>query len=227
MAYNIIKGCLLRYIYYQIVDKKIADLSGDAYIKVHDLDPFKKLYSSLNTSKIILINNSQPFQNENDSKGLFRFNIIDEITKKTYKSNIALVKPTTTRELWFRVTDFSHYKNLNPGDIIRYSISYNENEDEFKIFISKILRFNVLLERKEENKYFMPKQAKTEIDQLSIEILKKFSIEKTTETTTRGKNSIDYIVFQTVENINKKYMGINKQFNSIEYFDTFEEIIYE
>lgn len=217
----------MRYIYYQIVDKKIADLSGDAYIKVHNLSPFKKLYESISTSKIKLINNSKPYKNNNDNDRLFRFNIIDEITKETYKSNIALVKPTTTRELWFRVTAFSHYKNLNPGDIIRYSISFNENEDEFKIYISKILRFNVLLERKEENKYFMPKQAKTEIDELSIKILKKFSIEKTIKTTTRGKNSIDYTVFQTLKDVNKKYIGVNKQFNSIEYFDTFEEIIDE
>lgn len=207
------------HIYTIITDRKMSKCTGsDAYIELKNIENFKDIWTQIDNNSILTINNEPIIKNSNK----FKFKLLDNLTKKTYNSNIAKL----SNGIRFRIGDYCDAVNLFPDQIlhIRY---YIENENCFlSIQVENYYRY--LLKKIPTSPYYYNEQENCEKMEVSIvrnNFFLNWNITDVGESEPIGRSRLKYRMFN-VQDITTKYIGVPYSSDlELDAFDEIEEIL--
>jgi len=202
-----------------ITDRKMSRCTGsDAYIEFKNVDNFKNIWELIKNDTITTINNNKI--NKDGNK--FEFQLLDNLTKEKYNSNIAKI----SNGIRFRIGDYCDAVNLFPDQILHIRFSIENSNCFLSIQVENYYRY--LLKKIPKSEYYYNEQEnceKMEVSENREEYLKKFSINDIGESEPIGKSRLKYRMFE-IEYCNSKYVGVPYSLDlNIDKFDKIEEIL--
>lgn len=202
-----------------IADRKMCGYSGtDCYIDLKNVNNFKDIWSQINIDTITTIN-SEPIVKD---AGLFKFNLIDNFTKKKYESNIA----DLGKSIRFRITNYSKDINLTPSNILYITMDINGSNCNLGIKLENLYKYILKKVPRTDDKYYLVEEHEREETIVTFETyLNEFELSLVGTSLPIGKSQLTYEMY-TLNDCRKKYIGIPFDTNlEVDCFNEIEEIL--
>jgi len=201
-----------------ITDRKMSKCTGsDPYIELKNVNNFKDIWININNSSIMRINDDEI----NKSGNKFEFNLLDNLTKKRYTSNISKL----SNGIRFRIGDYCDDVGLFPDQILHIHFSVDGTNCFLSIQVENYYRY-ILKKIPNSSNYYNEQENcdKMNVSQYRETFLNQFSITDVGESEPIGRSALKYRMFN-VENCTKKYIGVPYSTElELDEFDSIEEI---